>query len=241
MRTPILFSLAALAAAGCGALIVACSSSSKGTGSMTPEDGGGDGGACAQFTDNADLTSPTVSFKNDVLPIFQFSCGSASCHGGGQMEDIGDRGLFLGCSAADISMSECSYTGAPPNITMSTDESGVVYMGLVGPGPNTPIEESCMPYVMAGEPTKSYLMHKIDGDQGCTVSCCTSGNAAVMAEEGMSGPVPANGWCGDSMPYGNPLIPAGPVCGGSPDCASDAGAYARDTIRAWIAQGAMNN
>ncbi|MGO9834524.1 MAG: hypothetical protein ACLP1X_09935 [Polyangiaceae bacterium] len=225
MRVAILSLLASAAVVGSAVVTAGCSS--KSSAGEQPDSAGDDAGAggCAQFTDDAGLTTPTVSFKNDVFPIFQFSCGiSSSCHGGDPSMDIAARGLFLGCSSASIDAGTCMATG---------DEVSQVYAGLVGTAANTPIEETCMPFVMAGDPTMSYLMHKMDGDQ-CIVTCCKEGNAAVMAAEGMAP------WCGQFMPYQVMVLPAGPVCGGSTDC-SQPGAFARDTIRAWIAQGAMNN
>jgi len=218
-------------------LAASCSSKPSASGPEgggTPE-AGEDGGGCAQFTDDANLTSPTVSFKNDVLPIFQFGCGiSSSCHGGMPATDISARGLFLGCSATDIDSGACGATD--PN-----DEAAMVYMGLVGPNPNTPIEESCMPFVKPGMPEQSYLMHKLDNDQSCTVTCCTPNNTAVMqAEVTSTGVTPTgSGWCGVYMPYQIAVLPAGPICGEPMACTGLN--QSRDTIRAWIAQGAMNN
>jgi hypothetical protein len=224
MRVAILSLLAS--AAVVGSAVVTASCSSKSNGAEGPDSGGDDaGGGCVQFADDASLTTPTVSFKNDVFPIFQFSCGiSSSCHGGDPMSDIGQRGLFLGCTDSSLEAGTCTATG---------DGLAQVYAGLVGASANTPIEETCMPFVMPGDPTKSYLMHKMDGDQ-CTVTCCKPDNAAVMAAEMMAP------WCGQFMPYQVMTLPAGPVCGGSSDC-SQPGTNSRDTVRAWIAQGAMNN
>jgi hypothetical protein len=44
-------------------------------------------------------------------------------------------------------------------------------------------------YVVPGDPSKSFLMHKMDGDQCTLDSVCEKGS------------------CGDSMPLGNPLLP----------------------------------
>jgi len=209
----------------------ASSGSSSGGSSSGGEDGGEGGAApCAQFEDDASLTTPVVSFKNDVLPVFEHSCGlSMSCHAA--KSDIMQRGIYLGC---DINLNPTTTT------CTETNPGPDVYNGLIT-SPMTPLEESCMPFVKPGDPTMSYLMHKMDGDQGCTVSCCTMNNMAVQAAEGAAGPVPANGWCGTFMPYQVALLPTGPVCGtGSANCSQPAQA-ARDTVRAWIKQGAMNN
>jgi hypothetical protein len=205
------------------------SGDSSGGGSEAGEEAG-----CAQFADDANLTSPTVSFSKDVLPLFQSTCGlSNSCHA--TPLALGDvagptMSVFLGCGPFLIANGDCSATG---------DQAAQVYAGLVGASASQPTEESCMPFVAPGKPTKSYLMHKMDGDQGCTVNCCIPNNAAVTQTEGSEGAgetITGTGWCGTSMPWQVAILPAGPVCGGSTNCYM---AEARDTVRAWIAQGAL--
>jgi hypothetical protein len=195
---------------------------------------------CVQFTDDAGLTAPVVSFKKDVMPVFEHSCGlSGSCHG--DTTDVAQRGIFLGC---DVNYPSPSTT----TCTLTTDPTQQVYAGLVGSadggadsGLYVPLEESCMPFVTAGSPTMSYLMHKMDGDQ-CILTCCTPDNIAVNAAEVQTEnlTVSGNGWCGQFMPYNVALLTLGPVCGGTSDCTS-AVVATRDTVRAWIAQGALNN
>lgn len=66
-RSALAFSFATTLA---GLAAVACTSS--------------DGGAsCKPYTTSIDLKTPTVSFKNDVMPVLQQSCMFTSCHGGG--------------------------------------------------------------------------------------------------------------------------------------------------------------
>lgn len=209
-----------------------------GTGSSSggSSSSGGDDGAvpCPPlYADDAGLTAPVVSFKSDILPIFSFSCGiSSSCHGGDPTTDVQIRGLFLGCSAMSIDAGNCLATGDP---------TAQVYAGLVGATANKPIETTCMPFVTPNDPTKSYLMHKLDGDE-CNLgaSCCVANNVAVQMAEGATGTVTGTGWCGTLMPYQVMLLPPGPVCGGTTDCTVPT-TFTRDTVRAWIAQGAMNN
>ena len=74
--------------------------------------------------------------------------------------------MFLGCSASTVVSGSCSLAG---------DETQLVYSGLVGKDASVPVEENCMPYVTAGDPTRSYLMHKLDGDM-CVVDCCITNN-----------------------------------------------------------------
>lgn len=66
-------------------------------------------------------------------------------------------------------------------------------------------------FVVAGDPTKSYLMMKLDGKQASLAASCTA--------------IPS---CGTEMPPGEPagtLLPADQ----------------RDTIRKWISEGAKDN
>jgi hypothetical protein len=205
------------------------------------DDGAGDDGGipCPPvYLSDADLTAPTVSFRNAVMPIFRFSCAtSTACHGGDPRKTIAQRGLFLGCSAMELDSGTCLSTGDIPE---------QVYQGLVGDpdagpdaGPNKPIEINGMPFVTAGDPGKSYLIHKIDGDQ-CNLMGCVPNNAAVARVDSPGTTPFAANWCGQSMPFNVALLNGGPVCGGDADCTNYT-TYARDTIRAWIAQGAPNN
>ena len=135
----------------------ACSSSSKPVDEGPPDacsTGGNDGGAClGPFVSCADLTTPTVSFAADIVPIFQPSCGIAgsTCHGTTSSEQ---ESLYLG------------------TVDGGTD-AGFVVKGLVGVAS---LEDPTMVLVKASDPANSYLMHKLDGDQ-CTLatSCATSG------------------------------------------------------------------
>lgn len=172
----------------------ACSSSSKPVDEGPPDacsTGGSDGGAClGAFVSCADLTTPTVSFAADILPIFQPSCGIAgsTCHGTTSSEQ---EGLFLG------------------SIDGGTDAS-LVLQGIVGV---TSVEDPQMVIVKAGDPSNSYMMHKLDGDQCTQAAACNA--------------VPNNQYpnCGSQMPYSSPALDE----------------PTRDTIRRWIAQGAQNN
>jgi len=67
--------------------------------------------------------------------------------------------------------------------------------------------------VTAGDPTKSFLMYKMDGTQDTLSAQC------------MPGELMATPYCGLVMPYGAVPI-AQPL---------------RDKVRAWITQGAKNN
>lgn len=73
------------------------------------------------------------------------------------------------------------------------------------------LEDPTMNLVSSGDPPNSFLMHKMDGDQ-CTLVAQCAGTGISMTY--------AN--CGSSMPQGTPTLPAA----------------IRDTVRAWIKQGA---
>jgi hypothetical protein len=181
-----------------------------------------DHGGCG-YKSTADLSTPTVSFSNDVYPILSSSCGiSSSCHGD-LTQDISVRGLFLGCSAQSLCSGTCSAAG---------DLTAQVYEGLVGSGdagPDKPLEIASMPFVTPGDPGQSYIMHKLDNDL-CSLQGCVTGSANVAV--GQARDTPGSGgtndppnWCGVFMPYQMSVLD---VC-------------RRDTIRRWIAQGAPNN
>jgi len=118
---------------------------------------------------------------------------------------------FSGCHNMP---SDTGDLGAPTIFLGSktiTSANSGVYADIVGVAST---ELPSMDYVKAGDPANSFLMHKADGDQCQFESSC----AALPASLGL----PA---CGGSMPSGQALL----------DVSS------RDTIRRWIAEGAMNN
>jgi hypothetical protein len=263
MRFSIVSLTALIGVVSSAAIAASCSSKSNGGanddgGMGSSSSGAGSGGdaaeepapvPCGLFSDDAGLTSPVVSFKNDVLPLFEHSCGlSGSCHG--EPTDVAQRGIFLGCDI-NSNAAGCATSNSMPCQCDQTNPGPQVYAGLVASADagaeagavSTPLEETCMPFITPGDPTKSYLMHKVDGDE-CTLTCCIPQNMAVTAaeiqEEGLVLPDGGSGWCGQFMPYNVALLPTGPVCGGTATCSAPASA-ARDTIRAWIAQGALNN
>ena len=152
-------------------------------------------GGCPRFVSEANLSSPSVSFANDVMPIFQATCGigGESCHGDPSVTQDFRPLPFLGYYDSDG-----GATAFP-----------TVRDGLVGVLSS---ENILMNLVTAGDPTKSFLMHKMDGDQCTLIPQCMTGNS----------PRPN---CGSSMPYQTDLLDVG----------------SRDTIRRWIQQGALDN
>jgi hypothetical protein len=95
-----------------------------------------------------DLTTPAMSFKTDVMPVFAANCASSSCHG---IADSPRGGLFLGAQLAK---------GA---------DASTVRAGLVGKASG---QLPTMPFVTAGDPGSSYLMHKLDSDQCMYETSC---------------------------------------------------------------------
>ena len=101
------------------------------------------------------LTTPAVSFKTDVIPIFQTSCSlSSSCH---QLAAGGPGKLYLGGNAMD-----------------PADPSGILKATVNVKS----IELPSMNYVTPGMPEESFLMHKMDGDQCQFLSMCSTAGSA---------------------------------------------------------------
>jgi hypothetical protein len=105
---------------------------------------------------DANLTTPVVSFVNDVAPLLRQSCSTAGsvCHGDPTVTTQGRP--FLGLPDAGAS--------AEP-----------IPAGIVGV---TSVEDPAMKLVASGDPLSSYLMHKIDGDQCVLAPACAKGQSA---------------------------------------------------------------
>lgn len=110
----------------------------------------------------ADLKTPT-SLRNDVSKVLTASCAFASCHGGTSTTPNANNGVYLGSKTA------------------ATDWTAV-RAGLSAKGVGVD-----MPLVTPGDPAKSWLMRKMDGDL-CAVGACDAGT------------------CGASMPLASPLL-----------------------------------
>jgi hypothetical protein len=154
----------------------------------------GTAGGCPPYVSDAGLSTPSVSFARDVMPIFVESCaiGGASCHGDPSV--VASARPLLGSLGGDAGTSIFQR----------------VQSGLVGVRSG---EDLSMNLVTAGDPAHSFLMHKMDGDQ------CT-----LIPECDRAGSYRPN--CGVFMPYQAPSI---------------LDVVARDTVRRWIDQGAMND
>jgi hypothetical protein len=129
--------------------------------------------------------SMPVSFAASVAPLFKSKC--AGCHGGTNTSP------YLG--AVDGGVDAASILASIIGV-----EAG---------------EDPTMAFVAPHDPAKSYLMHKLDGDE-CTL-------AAECALSVYNADYPN---CGATMPFLAPtLLPVA----------------TRDRVRAWIFQGAQNN
>jgi hypothetical protein len=188
LRLASVLSVAAVASAGSSFL--GCGGSGGGTGGS----GGSAAPGCFDYA-SFDGTMPAVSFQTDVLPIFRGSCGlSTSCHG----SESGQNGQhYYGPKNSD------------GNVT--ADQIQAIFDQSV----NQPaVANPSMNVITPGDPSKSFLMYKLDGDPDAAdeVSC-----ADLECAKDKS--------CLSSMPQGGPQLP------------SDK----RDIIRRWIAQGAKND
>ena len=122
------------------AALAGCSPSS-GSGSSS-------GSSCVDYAPPAgfDAKTPSVSFANDVMPIFGQSCAFSTCHG--------------------------SSTGPANGVFLGKDPARV-YAAIVGVRGD---ELQSMPFVTAGDPRQSYLMRKMDGSQCALDAMCTGGS-----------------------------------------------------------------
>lgn len=176
--------LASLLAATPLAIFLACSSSSSGGGSCT-SGGGADGGTCTPgttpaYTSCIDLTTPTVSFAQDVQPTFNASCGLSTpgtCHA---LQQPGNTTPWL------------VYLGSQPN--PSSVDAGQVLEGIVGKPAQ---EDPSMNIVTAGDPDHSYLMHKLDYDQCQYATDCNATKNQIFES------------CGLGMPYQSGILDEG--------------------------------
>lgn len=104
--------------------------------------------SCTDYAPPAgfDALTPAVSFSTDVMPVFGQSCAFSTCHG----SNVGPaNGVFLGRDAAKV------------------------HAAIV----NIPAGElPSMPFVTPGDPSKSYLMRKMDGSQCALDAQCTGGS-----------------------------------------------------------------
>ena len=143
--------------------------------SSTGCDGGGGGGSggeggsggsgeatCFDYS-SFDGTSPTVSFKDEVLPLFQRSCGiTTGCHGDPNQPD-----------------DKRPYLGPKKTITATADDIAIIRGAIIDV---TSYYEPTMSIVASGDPEKSFLMHKIDFTLECDLLTCGKDCGVAMPQ-----------------------------------------------------------
>jgi len=165
------------------AFTVACST---GSGAAPCGQGGADdAGVCTagqtqSYVSCADLTTPVVSYRQTIQPVFNASCGVSSpgmCHAK-QPANTSTKYLIYMGGGADAGVDASEVLAALVNVTAQEDPQ----MKLVAPG----------------DPGGSYLMHKLDGDQCQFAAACDATRFPLWSE-----PTP----CGATMPYTAAQLP----------------------------------
>jgi hypothetical protein len=180
MRKTSSFLLAASFIAVSAALGVSSLTACGGSGS-----GGGNGGGsavndCFDYT-SFDGTTPSVSFKTDVLPIFRNSCGlSDACHG-----------------SESGSGAQHFYGLANSKGDMTATQIQEIFDQAVG---KDAVDNPGMSIIAAGAPGNSFMMYKLDGDPN------NSDLAAQVTCSKLS--CASDKSCGEAMPQGGPALSA---------------------------------
>ncbi len=133
-----------------GLVAVAAACGSAETNSDTTASTGSGVSGCLDYAD----AKSDVSFKDDVIPIFQLSCNFNGCHNSSASSQ--QEGLALGLAHKE---------------PMSADDIQAVYDGLVG----VDAARSSLPLVTAGDPSQSWLLAKVS--YSSFASCETIKNA----------------------------------------------------------------
>ena len=135
--------------------------------------GGGSAAACFDYS-SIDLTTPTVSFKTDVLPVFQRSCG-----------------LTTGCHGDPLSPNENRpYLGPKMTVTATDEDIAAIRADIVD---QLSYFESSMRIVTSGDPAKSFLMHKMDFTLKCEdLTCAANKDCGVAMPQGNDEPLAAD-------------------------------------------------
>ncbi|WP_434045191.1 MULTISPECIES: hypothetical protein [Sorangium] len=112
-----------------------------------------------------DGATPEVSFRADVLPVFQRGCAfSSTCHGA----EAGSAGF--------------AYLGPPLSEQATDAQIDAIVAQNVGVASRAP---SGMPRIAAGDPANSFLLHKLDGTLTCgDLECAPDGCGKSMPAGG---------------------------------------------------------
>jgi hypothetical protein len=193
--------LASLAVIVSGSGAIGCSSSSSG--------GGGGGGS-----GSGSGSGGAVSFKTDVMPIFQRSCTLVTCHGSENDNNPSppQEGLLLGDNTPG------STTGLP--VVAAT--AAMVYQGLVNVAS---VEDPKVLLIKPSDTADSYLIQKLNGNLSAYLTdCAAAPMSCTQTQANCSSTAP----CGIEMPSGASAWP-------TTDMADLA------TVTDWVSQGALNN
>ena len=128
---------------------------------------------CYDYT-GFDTTTPVVSFKTDVLPLFRNSCGLSSvCHG----------------STTPVAPAQHYYGPKLTDPAPSAAEITAILAGAVGV---KSVDDPTMNIITAGDPSQSFMMYKLDGDpqDPSSVSCS---KLACVASKTCLGAMPQAG------------------------------------------------
>jgi len=165
-------------------------------------------------------STPEVSFRNDLMPIFGLSCIASSCHD----QSAKKANLILGDPSACGPMgTNCYDAAAKWSYTFQTNPAdrealvATVLANLVNVASAT---IPGVPRVASGNAENSFLVDKVAGQQNSKQypGPCTNQDPSRPA-----------GACGSDMPLGTPKG----FCGDSPNKVQ--------AIAQWIQQGAKNN
>lgn len=157
-------------AAFSGSLVTSTGCGGEGGGGGEGGSGGGAASACFDYA-SFDGTKPAVSFKDEVLPILQRSCGvSSSCHGDSTAPN--ENRPYLG----------------PNKSTMATDQDITIILGgLVDVGS---FYETSMSLVKPNDPENSFLMHKLDDTLSCDkLECAANKDCGGIMPQGAEEPL----------------------------------------------------
>ncbi len=210
---------------------IGCSSGGGNTGGSTS-------GACDKSYDAIAANAPTVSLRNDLMPIFGLSCVAADCHN--VYDDRPRAGLVLGVHGKyDSTAPPWLYVFAPdtgatlpigdPFVDQQPITQNILDMvraSLVEASLTVPSMKRVEPY----DPSKSFLLDKTSGtqDEGPYQDECRNQDPTKSAAV-CGGPMPITGTALCLMPGSTTIEGAA------------TGQDRFDALVRWIAQGAQNN
>jgi hypothetical protein len=198
----------------CGALAVAgCSDDVRQ--SAPDSDGGASNPVCSG--DYSDIPATGISLEHDLMPIFGQSCTYSECHDPAAKK----AGLMLGDpSAFGPGRSSCYDPSAKwgCSIPEPIDQNLLKSVRDSLLAPSMTVVTPAVPRVTPFDPTKSFLLDKVTGNQN------KRGYATCQNQD----PSRSQGACGDAMPLSGPSL-----CEDEPARVM--------AIAAWIRDGAEQN